>query len=592
MPQGQHHHDHGGGTATAAPEPMTTKPVAHGCTAPPLETSTCCDLICFERPRYFCGHLLTDTDLSTAQQYVIEKHKLYHRSLHGYGIVCGLRLTCDSTCCGYIRIDEGYAIDDCGNDIVVCERARFDVLARLKERKLLIPTVPRDPCAPPSEATPCPVRQCFYVVVCYQEVENDFTTPLSPACGPSPSDCEATRVREAYAFDVVDVLPAAIDPIEALKERIDHCFALFSTDAFGVALAGIRDLLCRRDPAQTDGQGTGETASAAERDAANYDTLFAKFCELRGLLLLYLKKHPDQYNCRMEADALAVTYPTVVQIREGTSAETPFFRLIELAYNHALSCALGELAFGCPEPSKAACVVLGTVEVEDGCVVRVCNCPRKYVWSFASFFQVLAGTLLGDIACETVDAPEHRRARASECGCEKTDPTQTCCVTFPIDDHCEFLDTIIAAEKNTGDIATAVLDTVAELREALRRSFSPANWRKVPAGAFVGRTLKEIREDAYLKNLDYDVVRRPLAPQEDPLQAIFGGFVGTKTDRFELEVDKKGRVVDARREAPLSSRLARVEEQLATLMSRIPPQPGGTETGGGSTPASKGRGKG
>src|SRR6266446_7788760 len=82
-------------------------------------TSTCCGLHCFERPNYFCGHLLTDADLTLEQKYVVEKNKLYHRAIDGHGVVCGLRLTCDETCDGYIHVAEGYAIDACGNDLVV-----------------------------------------------------------------------------------------------------------------------------------------------------------------------------------------------------------------------------------------------------------------------------------------------------------------------------------------------------------------------------------------------------------------------------------------------------------------------------------------
>ena len=49
------------------------------------EHDCCCKLECFERPNYFCGHLLTDADLKLDQKYVIEKNKLYHRAIHGHG---------------------------------------------------------------------------------------------------------------------------------------------------------------------------------------------------------------------------------------------------------------------------------------------------------------------------------------------------------------------------------------------------------------------------------------------------------------------------------------------------------------------------
>src|SRR5262245_33468940 len=98
-----HAHNHDSGTQTR-PRPSGQKPIRPGPCACHEQhpTSTCCDIQCFERPRYFCGHLLTDEDMSLEQRYVVEKHKLYHRTLHGHGVVCGLRLTCHGACPGEI----------------------------------------------------------------------------------------------------------------------------------------------------------------------------------------------------------------------------------------------------------------------------------------------------------------------------------------------------------------------------------------------------------------------------------------------------------------------------------------------------------
>ena len=174
------------------------KPKSEGChCSDPKPDGSCCNLICFERPNYFCGHLLTDTDLSKEQQYVIEKHKLYNRALHGWGVVCGLRLTCgDPECCGSIVIDEGYAIDDCGNDLVVCEPLRFDVVSLLKEKGWIVGDPVYDPCLPEDDQEDCEYTQCFYVTVCYDEEPSDFTTPFVAGCrrcSPSVSQHASAR---------------------------------------------------------------------------------------------------------------------------------------------------------------------------------------------------------------------------------------------------------------------------------------------------------------------------------------------------------------------------------------------------------------
>jgi hypothetical protein len=69
-----------------------------------------------KRPRFFEGQLLTAADLQLEQQYVIEKHKLHNRALHGFGIVSGLKVTVAGR---QIIVAPGLAIDCEGNDLVV-----------------------------------------------------------------------------------------------------------------------------------------------------------------------------------------------------------------------------------------------------------------------------------------------------------------------------------------------------------------------------------------------------------------------------------------------------------------------------------------
>ena len=566
MPNGQHDHTHGGGAATAA-YPQTSPPKDCGCGSPPPETVTCCDLVCFERPRYFCGHLLKDTDLSTEQKYVVEKHKLYHRALHGNGVVCGLRLTCDGHCCGNVRIDEGYAIDDCGNDIVVCDRQSFDVIARLKEKGLLIPTVFQDPCDETKETTPCAVRQCFYVVICYQETEHEFTTPLTPGCGPSPKSCEATRTRETYAFDVIETLPPSLNPLEELKARVEHCFELFADSPFAKALVEVQRILCPRDTSSTPG-----TPSESE-SPMDYEDVHKLYCRLRGLFLLYLKKHPDQYNCRLEQDVLAIAYPDETDAKNYETVEQAFCRLIELAYGHVLSCFFGELAFSCAEPKRASCVVLGTVEVEDGCVVRVCNCPRKYVWSFASFFQVLFATVYGSLSCETAEGPTgvttYDAAGVPHEGHSHAD--QTCCRTFEIEDCCEFLTAAMKSGKSVGSIASAMIDGITSLKASLQSAFDPTKWTGIPAEAFMNQTAEQLKTRLLFEQVQMDM--KP-APITDPLETFARSFRPNERTRYAVEFDKNGRVVAAQPIPELWARMADVERELAEIKARITPSEG------------------
>ena len=74
------------------------------------------DSLPLKRPRFFTGQLLTAADLELEQQYHREQAKLHNRSLHGFGIVCGLKVSVDA---GQILVEPGLALDCEGNEIVV-----------------------------------------------------------------------------------------------------------------------------------------------------------------------------------------------------------------------------------------------------------------------------------------------------------------------------------------------------------------------------------------------------------------------------------------------------------------------------------------
>jgi len=68
------------------------------------------------RPHYFSGKLLTDQDLNQEQTYFIEKFKRHNRSLHGFGVVFGLKVSTDA---GKVKIGAGMALDCEGNEIII-----------------------------------------------------------------------------------------------------------------------------------------------------------------------------------------------------------------------------------------------------------------------------------------------------------------------------------------------------------------------------------------------------------------------------------------------------------------------------------------
>ncbi len=70
----------------------------------------------FSRPHYFSCKLLTDQDLNQEQKYFIEKFYSHKRSLNGFGVVFGLKVSTDA---GKVKISAGMALDCEGNEIVI-----------------------------------------------------------------------------------------------------------------------------------------------------------------------------------------------------------------------------------------------------------------------------------------------------------------------------------------------------------------------------------------------------------------------------------------------------------------------------------------
>ncbi len=211
-------------TMTAPPRKTTESPCkCHDETPAPC---TCCGITCFERPNYFCGHLLTDADLSLDQKYVVEKNKLYHRAIDGYGIACGLKVTCDHHCHGHVLIHEGFAVDDCGHDLVVCENTRFDVIGTLQKKGMLVGDERDDECEPKKEKHHCKIKQCFYLTICYDESQSNYETPFQSSCTSGPKECLPTRTKEGVRFDVTDKLPPEHSYFKDLEKRFKECFEI------------------------------------------------------------------------------------------------------------------------------------------------------------------------------------------------------------------------------------------------------------------------------------------------------------------------------------------------------------------------------
>jgi hypothetical protein len=159
-----------------------------------------CGLTAPVQPRFFCGQLLTDTDLTTLTDWVVT-HRRLDRFRDGQGVVCGLWLRADPDRPSGILVDPGVAVSGCGDDIVVPATARLDLAT------ICGPT--GTSCADLSTAG----ADCTRVVdIGLRFAENGADPVLSlggGSCGQSGA-CEDSRLQESYALVPTRAVPGSM----------------------------------------------------------------------------------------------------------------------------------------------------------------------------------------------------------------------------------------------------------------------------------------------------------------------------------------------------------------------------------------------
>ena len=161
-----------------------------------------CDYNDFKRARYFDGELLNKQIFTAEQLYHNEKRKLLNRMLHGWGVVCGLKVKPTNPPGPNIIVEPGMALDCYGNEILVCEEQTVDLTV--------------NPCRPKTDKYSCTEPDVvgkkpnvLYVVVKYHEVNTDPVPayPSSGNCSCEEKTCDYSRTREGFCIEVWDKLP-------------------------------------------------------------------------------------------------------------------------------------------------------------------------------------------------------------------------------------------------------------------------------------------------------------------------------------------------------------------------------------------------
>lgn len=146
----------------------------------------------FQRNHYFTGKLLVERDFTDEQSYYVNKLRHHHQRLHGWGVVCGLKVVQhenDPCRDRYVIVEPGTAIDCCGREIVVLEREYVDVLS-LPAVKALIDK-------------PDQKRRFLQICIRYKECPNENIPVLYDDCGCDEDRCAPNRILESYEFDAI-----------------------------------------------------------------------------------------------------------------------------------------------------------------------------------------------------------------------------------------------------------------------------------------------------------------------------------------------------------------------------------------------------
>ena len=193
---------------TTATPPPGKKPCPCGCNTCAGE---CCELECLIQPRFFCGQLLTDQDLSALLDWAKAKSALT-RYRHGWGVVCGLDVHCHSQrdMGAVVTVGPGYAIDCCGNDVIVCAEDSLDLSICCQGES--------DPCTswnPPGRqptgtasgnvdiggwSLPRSEVAAVDLFIRYQESQSDARTALARGGCDGAAACEYTRTHEGHTL--------------------------------------------------------------------------------------------------------------------------------------------------------------------------------------------------------------------------------------------------------------------------------------------------------------------------------------------------------------------------------------------------------
>lgn len=390
----------------------------------------CGGLECLCRPRFFAGQLLTEEDLNRLDYYVRARFRMHNLSLHGTGVVNGLKVLCDP--CGAVKVTVGHAISPCGDDIIVCEDAAVPICDLIRKCKMAERKY--DDCDPPRRIpnTSCEdLEEEWVLAIKYDEKPTRGVVPLRTAicsscgcgsstcaCGDScdcdaccepplrtnrpkprtaPETCEPTVICQGFRFCVHrKPEPVPDDP------QNDRRIQFFDDESDLIRqLQCCFELLIAAIPVMPD-PGQSNTVTSAQLQA-----LVTFCCRLRQNLLDYFMRHPHT-NCEVIGILNQLRCPDPSNLDGFAMAYVQaILTLLAIWLDAIKQCFCLALLPPAPQPTCEDRIPLATVRVtaKDCKVLSVCNwtTERKMLISWPSVTYWLGSLSIWGLLREAMD---------------------------------------------------------------------------------------------------------------------------------------------------------------------------------------------
>jgi len=362
-------------------------------------TACCCPvclgLQCLDRTRYFAGQLLSEADLNNEQSYWLAKQRLHNRYLVGWGVVCGLQVVCGE-CAGWVTVNPGYAIDPCGNDVIVCQSQNFNVLQAIQQ--CCAPAAQPTANCSPLRYNPSPTcknsKQEWCITIQYQEQSTNLVTPLSNSISQSSSACSCssgngssskssqsssntTTTGSCSATSSQSTTIATIPTGACEATRIVEGFQLGvvpATQVESAIKAGNPNSLLSQVTACLTAAATlrmkAPTFDANTTSASAYQAT----CNYLGVVQQYFATADDVTMCTILTLVSAITVATGQDVSVYLGIVSHLKVLIADAL---LNCICLAIVPPCPAPACDNRIVLACVTVENGAITNICHFPGR-----------------------------------------------------------------------------------------------------------------------------------------------------------------------------------------------------------------------